>query len=107
MLVAVGTPRANGQIESSNRTILNALRTMINEDERRWDEQVKLVQSAINSAPNSTTGVSPTSLVLAFKPKDIVQNETVAVFTAEKADGIPREELRERVANVTRRNQTK
>lgn len=108
MLVAVGTPRGNGQIERSNRTILTALRTMVDEADRRWDEKVKFVQSAINTAPNSTTRLAPTTLVLSFKPRDVVQNEIFSVISTENPI-IPAsiQELRDRVETATRENQAK
>lgn len=107
VLVAVGTPRGNGQIERSNRTILTAIRTMV-ESDRKWDEKVKTVQSSINTAPCATTGVSPTSLVLSYRPRDMVQNEVISVVTAEN-DNLPEpnEEIFKRVQNMTKVNQAK
>lgn len=108
VLVAVGTPRGNGQVERSNRTILTAIRTMVDETDRKWDEKVKTVQSAINTSPNATTGASPTSLVLSYRPKDVVQNEIVAVITVESEDiRVPTRELRERVRHATQVNQAR
>lgn len=108
VLVAVGTPRGNGQIERSNRTILTALRTIVDDADKRWDEKVKFVQNAINTAPNSTTKVAPTTLVLSYKPKDVVQNEIISVISAENATLLePLEDIRNRVASITRENQAK
>ena len=45
IFVAEGTPRGNDQVGRSNQTILTAVRTMADDNERRWDEQVKLIQN--------------------------------------------------------------
>ena len=58
---AVATPRANGQCERLNRTVLNSLAaTCTGESEDSWDNHVKKVQSAINCAINRTTRSSGT-----------------------------------------------
>lgn len=70
VLNAVATPRANGQCERSNRTILSALAATCGGTEGdTWDTEVKKVQSAINCAPHRTTKVSPSQLLLGYKPR--------------------------------------
>lgn len=75
--VAVGAARGNGQVERSNRTILNSLRSLIDPNDRKWDEEINNIQWAINNSPNSTTGCSPSSLLLSYTPRDIHRNEIV------------------------------
>ena len=83
--VAVGSPRANGQVERSNRTILTAVRSSINDDDRNWDTTIRQVQWAINSLPNSTTTVSPNSVLLTYTPRDILQNEVILAIHDEES----------------------
>lgn len=75
--VAVGALRGNGQVERSNRTILNSLRALVEPEDRQWDEKINGIQWAINNSPSATTGCSPTSLLLSYKPRDIHRNEIV------------------------------
>lgn len=57
---AVATPRANGQVERYNRTILSAL-TAANHDkpENIWDECVTEIQWGLNNTLNKGTGKTP------------------------------------------------
>lgn len=65
---AVATPRANGQVERLNRSILSALLTTTLEEEN-WDGNVKRVQFAINNVVNKTTGKTPSELLFGFRPR--------------------------------------
>ena len=53
VLNAIATPRANGQVERQNRTILDALATSV-DDESRWDERLPEIIWGMN---NSVIGV--------------------------------------------------
>ena len=67
---AVATPRANGQCERMNRTVLNSLAaTLAGAPEDTWDENLKKVQNGINSATNRTTRRSPAQLLYGYKPR--------------------------------------
>lgn len=57
---AVATPRANGQIERYNRTVLAALTaTNHGKPENAWDESVSEIQWGLNNTINKGTGKSP------------------------------------------------
>lgn len=77
---AVATPRANGQIERLNRSILSVLLTTTLEEER-WDENIKRAQFAINNTTNKTTGRTPSELLFGYKPRgssdDILKDEII------------------------------
>ena len=72
--VAVGSPRANGQVERHNRTILTALRCMVEEENRIWDDKLSQIQWAVNNNRSATTKQSPSSLVLSYHPRDMHRN---------------------------------
>lgn len=64
VLNAVATPRANGQIERYNRTILNSLSAMNhNLDEKDWDLNVPKLQWSLNNTLNKGIGKSPAEVV--------------------------------------------
>ena len=89
---AVATPRANGQCERLNRTVLNSLAaTCAGESEDSWDKHVKKIQSAINCTINRTTRRSPAHLLLGYKPRGTAD----AVLTAEVQGTLDRLDLQE------------
>lgn len=61
---AVATPRANGQVERYNRTILAALGAM-NHDKPNgcWDEHLANIQLGINTTTHATTKKTPSELL--------------------------------------------
>lgn len=60
ILNAVATPRANGQCERYNRTIVQALATTTaGQDPAKWDTAVKQVQSALNTTHNKGIATTP------------------------------------------------
>ena len=68
VLCATATPRANGQVERTNRTILSSI-VALTEDEQRWDESATSVKWGINSTVNATTGKSPYELFFGYRPR--------------------------------------
>lgn len=65
VLNAVATPRANGQCERYNKTIVSALATTTaGKDSRKWDLEVKKVQSALNTMHNNSINMSPVKALL-------------------------------------------
>lgn len=74
---AVRTPRANGQVERANQTILNHLRTTTDEP-KDWDLFLHKLQWSINSQTNTTSGFSPNELIFDYKLIDLAQNRILA-----------------------------
>ncbi|KAG7308950.1 hypothetical protein JYU34_006226, partial [Plutella xylostella] len=68
ILNAVATPRANGQVERYNRTILAALTaTNHGKPENMWDEHVSEIQWGLNNTTNKGTGKSPAEALFGMK----------------------------------------
>lgn len=64
ILNAVATPRANGQVERYNRTILAALGSMVHGKEKNsWDELLPDLQLGINTSIHDVTKKTPTELL--------------------------------------------
>lgn len=60
VLNAVATPRANGQCERYNKTIVQALATtMAGRDPRDWNLVIKQIQSTLNTIHNKGIGTTP------------------------------------------------
>lgn len=61
---AVATPRANGQVERYNRTILDSLTAMNHgRDESDWDSKVLDVQWGLNNTTNKGIGRTPAEVL--------------------------------------------
>lgn len=75
VLNAVVTPRANGQCERYNRTILSSLAALNGgmEDDS-WDEHVKTVQMGLNSTINRAIGMTPSELLFGSKHRSVSES---------------------------------
>ncbi|KAK9711053.1 hypothetical protein QE152_g25688 [Popillia japonica] len=62
VLVATGTPRANGQVERFNRVITSMLAKIVTEQDR-WDEALDQVEFNLNNTVNKSTGDTPSKLL--------------------------------------------
>ncbi|KAJ8910137.1 hypothetical protein NQ315_016106 [Exocentrus adspersus] len=63
---AIATPRANGQVERANRTIIEAI-TASATGEARWDEQLPEILWGINHTKNASTRFSPPELLFSYQ----------------------------------------
>ncbi|KYO36569.1 hypothetical protein Y1Q_0024278 [Alligator mississippiensis] len=61
-------PQRDPQLERFNRTLLNMLGTLRNEQKDRWSQHLALVH-AYNTTRNDTTGASPYSLMFGREPR--------------------------------------
>lgn len=66
--IATGLPRANGQAERFNKTILDCMKTMgADLDEDSWDECITSLQQAINSTVHRTTKAVPSEVMFGYR----------------------------------------
>jgi hypothetical protein len=73
---AVRSPRANGQAERYNKTILAALKCYQGStDNRRWVQFLRDIQWSLNTTKHSITQFSPHELLFSYKPRDIMGNK--------------------------------
>lgn len=73
---AVRTPRANGQAERINKTILSSIKSMT-KSSKEWDETLPNLQWTINSQVNSTTKYCPNDLIFDYNWKNVSENRLV------------------------------
>lgn len=57
-------PRANGQVERFNRSLLKMVRAYLVGEQNTWDENLGCLAGAYNSTPHEATKMSPNLLVL-------------------------------------------
>jgi len=74
VLNAVATPRANGQCERYNKTIVQALATTTaGRDPSDWDSVIKQVQSALNTAHNKGINTTPTKALIGCETRSATE----------------------------------
>ena len=62
-------PQSNGLVERVNSTVLSTLRSYVDEMGSDWDLCLPSVRFAINTTPNSTTGLSPFYINFGLDPR--------------------------------------
>ncbi|RWS04750.1 hypothetical protein B4U79_15090, partial [Dinothrombium tinctorium] len=81
-------PRANGQVERLNRTIVPMIASRcVKDDGRDWDEHVTETAIAINSRVNRSTGMTPLEVMYGFRPRTLV--DSLLARTADDAQTLP------------------
>lgn len=109
VLNAVATPRANGQVERYNRTILGAL-TAANHGkaENLWDETVSKVQWGLNNTINQGTGKTPSQVLFGLQLTSMGEARLRSCIDNSDNDQEPDlETVRTEVSNYVQKNQEK
>ncbi|KAJ2949128.1 hypothetical protein O0L34_g6069 [Tuta absoluta] len=76
ILNAVACPRANGQAERFNQTILHSLSAQNSfGHEKDWDKCLGKIQWGINNTVNATTQKTPTEAMFGIKMRDALSNK--------------------------------
>ena len=68
-------PQSDGQVERFNRTLIQVLKSLVNQEMDDWDEQCDFVCHAYNSTVHASTNCSPNLLVFGedlIMPADLV-----------------------------------
>ncbi|VFQ61181.1 unnamed protein product [Cuscuta campestris] len=66
---AVGYPQTNGQVENTNRTIIDGLKKKIMECKSAWVEELPYVLWTYRTIPRKATGETPFSLTYGFEAR--------------------------------------
>lgn len=78
-------PASNGQVERSNRSLLQMIRCYINRDQTVWNEQLPLLLAAYRSTRHKSTGSYPNFMMLCrevHKLTDLVLKDSEATREA-------------------------
>ncbi|VFQ98448.1 unnamed protein product [Cuscuta campestris] len=66
---AVGYPQTNGQVENTNRTIVDGLKKKIMECKSAWVEELPYILWTCRTTPRKATGETPFSLTYGFEAR--------------------------------------
>ena len=104
ILVAVGTPRANGQVERMNRVIVPALAKIV-DCPRKWDKGLETVEFALNNTICRSTGETPSRLL--FGVDQLGETDDCVRLMLEEMHEPQRdlEEMRNKAAGKIEKNQ--
>ncbi|KAK2577920.1 hypothetical protein KPH14_011865 [Odynerus spinipes] len=107
ILNAVAIPRANGQCERYNKTIVTALATTtVGKDSSRWDEDVKGIQSALNTCLNKGIGTTPTKALIGYETRSPAEGWLLSKIQ-EEVDRVDLRQHRERMGQHISESQKK
>ena len=62
-------PQMDGATGRANRSIAQILCTVVSNDQRDWSDECPMVEFAINSSVNTTTGYTPFELNYGYMPQ--------------------------------------
>lgn len=109
ILNAVATPRANGQVERYNRTILAALGSMVHgKNQNTWEDLLPDVQLGLNTAVHDVTKKTPSELLFGRRitnPSQGILNEIVDEVENLDKEGRAIEDIRSEASERIKQNQ--
>jgi len=103
VLIATGTPRANGQIERLNRTLTPMLAKM-SDDPKKWDQALESVEFAINNTICRSTGNTPSKLLFGLAQLGTI-NDLVRLSLDQSPETRDLKKLRETASHEIIKNQ--
>ena len=76
--------QTDGAMEQANRSIAQILCTVVSNDQRDWSDKCPMVEFAINSSVNATTGYAPFELDYRYMPQSGQHISTDTMFKGVK-----------------------
>ena len=107
VLIAVGNPRANGQVERYNRVITPMLAKLA-ETPNKLDRVIDNVEFALNNTVSSATGKAPSELLFGIRQLGSVNDEVrLALERGDRPDfDEMREDANDKIKKMQMRNET-
>lgn len=110
IMITTGIPRANGQVERVNRTLIPLLTKLAHPQAETWHKYVGRAQQYLNHVPSRSTGVSPFQLLIGTRMrlqddpqvKEILEREAIFVF--QEARDESRIQAKEAIARIQDEN---
>ena len=79
--VAIGTPRANSQVERYNR-VINPMLAKLSTSPGKWDRVLELVEFAINNTVYRSTNDTPCKLFFGWNQFRIINDKLKVILEA-------------------------
>ncbi|CAH2216556.1 jg25094 [Pararge aegeria aegeria] len=106
ILNAVSCPRANGQAERFNQTILNSLSTQnFSGHEGDWDKCLGKIQWGINNTVNASTQKTATEAMFGIRLRDVLSNKLNTENYS--SSNLELQQVREQIGNNIKKYQAK
>lgn len=105
VLIAVGTPRANGQIERLHRVITPML-AKLSDPPKKWDQAISLVEFALNNTVCRSIGNTPSQLLFGIDQLGQVNDNLRLHLDSQTNESRDLEKLREAASLEIVKNQT-
>lgn len=87
VLIATGSPQANGQVERMNRTITPMIAKLHNNNvQKKWYQVLPEVEFSLNNSVNKSTGETPSKLLFGLNQRGIVQDAIAQYLSDLKSD---------------------
>ena len=74
-------PQTDGQVERLNKTLVNILRTNMDEYQQGWEDALPFAEYAYNTSIHSSTGETPYMMVFKQDPPPLTTTEALAELT--------------------------
>ncbi|CAK9802814.1 Transposon Tf2-6 polyprotein [Anthophora quadrimaculata] len=110
VLTTVGMPRANGQVERVNRTLIPLLTKLSAPKPGEWHKYVDRCQKCFNIIPSRSTKISPFKILFGIEPRfrsdpqivELLEREWTDVFQKNRNE--LREEARRNILKIQQEN---
>lgn len=83
MTITTGLPRANGQIERLNRTIVSVLAKLTIDDPSKWYKHIGKLQRILNATYHRSIGMTPFQLLFGTEMRDEIDLQLKALVEEE------------------------
>jgi len=110
VLITTGIPRANGQVERINRTLIPILSKLAAPNSNEWHKYLEVCQQYLNATPHRSTGTTPFKLLFGTnirikdepKIKELIEEEWIKMFE-ENRDKL-RSEAKQNILKIQQEN---
>lgn len=110
VLTTTGVPRANGQVERVNRTLIPLLTKLAAPKHDEWYKYLDVAQSYLNMTPHRSIKMTPFHILFGVNPRvrddpsirELLENEFITLFDDDREK--LRQQARESILKIQREN---